>query len=53
MALSAVLCCAVLCCAAVLWWLGCQDILVGLLRLRQVSGRIQHERQTELRGRWV
>lgn len=28
-----------------------QDILVGLLRLRQVSGRIQHERQPELRGR--
>jgi hypothetical protein len=30
-----------------------QDVLVGLLRLRQASGRIQHERQPELRGRWV
>lgn len=30
-----------------------QDILVGLLRLRQVSGRIQQERQPELRGRWA
>jgi hypothetical protein len=33
--------------------LSLQDVLVGLLRLRQVSGRIQHERQAELRGRWV
>jgi hypothetical protein len=28
-----------------------QDVLVGLLRLRQVSGRVQQERQPELRGR--
>jgi hypothetical protein len=29
-----------------------QDVLVGLLRLRQVSGRSVKERQPELRGRW-
>jgi elongator complex protein 3 len=28
-----------------------QDVLVGLLRLRQVSGRSDKERQPELRGR--
>lgn len=28
-----------------------QDILVGLLRLRQVAGRQQQERQPELKGR--
>jgi hypothetical protein len=30
-----------------------QDVLVGLLRLRQVSSHNQQDRQPELRGRWA